>query len=144
GATPLRVRREDKKPFWKDPVYTDIQHSLERLAPAFQDPADPKTFMNPFLMRNVFGVLKINSITLSHPLGGCRLAEDGTRGVVDQYGRVFDTSTPGACGSHKGLFIADGSIVPTALGVNPSLTISTLALRIADQVIKAIDALPVP
>lgn len=144
GATPLRVRREDKKPFWKDPVYTDIQHSLERLAPAFQDPADPKTFMNPFLMRNVFGVLKINSITLSHPLGGCRLAEDGTRGVVDQYGRVFDASRPGAQGFHKGLFIADGSIIPTALGVNPSLTISTLALRIADQVIKEIDALPVP
>ena len=64
--------------------------------------------------------------------------------MVDQYGRVFDASRPGAQGFHKGLFIADGSIIPTALGVNPSLTISTLALRIADQVIKEIDALPVP
>jgi choline dehydrogenase-like flavoprotein len=144
GATPLRMRREDNKPFWGDAVYADIQRSIDRLAPAFQDPADPKTFMNPFLTRNVFGVLKINSITLSHPLGGCRIAEDGTRGVVDQYGRVFDTSTAGARGFHKGLFVADGSIIPTALGVNPSLTIATLALRIADQLIKEIDALPVP
>jgi cholesterol oxidase len=141
GATPLRVRREDKKQFWEDPVYADIRRSIDKLAPAFQDPADPRPFRNPFLMRNVFGALKINSITLSHPLGGCRIAEDGARGVVDQYGRVFDTSTPGARDVHKGLFVADGSIIPTALGVNPSLTISALALRIADRLISEVDAL---
>ena len=36
---------------------------------------------------------------------------------------------------YEGLYIADGSIVPTALGVNPSLTISALALRIGDKII---------
>jgi choline dehydrogenase-like flavoprotein len=30
-----------------------------------------------------------------------------------------------------GLYIADGSVVPTSLGVNPQLTIMTMALRIA-------------
>jgi cholesterol oxidase len=54
---------------------------------------------------------------------------------------VFDTSTPDARGVHKGLFVADGSIIPTALGVNPSLTIAALALRIADQLISEVDAL---
>ncbi len=37
---------------------------------------------------------------------------------------------------YEGLYIADGAIVPTALGVNPSLTISALALRIADKIIE--------
>ena len=36
---------------------------------------------------------------------------------------------------YEGLYIADASIMPTALGVNPSLTISALSLRIADKII---------
>ena len=140
GATVLRVRRDDKKDFWDDPVYADIERSLARLAPLFEDPADPQPFINPFLTKNVFGKLKMNSITLSHPLGGCRIAADGHAGVVDEYGHVFDASTPGARGFHKGLYIADGSIVPTALGVNPSLTITALSLRIANNAIQELDA----
>ena len=43
-------------------------------------------------------------------------------GVVDHRGRVF---------GHEGLFVADGAIIPRALGVNPSRTIGALAERIA-------------
>ena len=142
GATTVRLRRDDRKQFWDDPVYADIKRSLDRLAPLFEDPADPKPFLNPFLTKNVFGKLKMRSITLSHPLGGCRMAADGHHGVVDQHGHVFDVSTAGATGVHKGLYVADGSMVPTALGVNPSLTITALALRIADNAIKDLDSIP--
>jgi cholesterol oxidase len=102
------------------------------LGPHFSDEGK---FINPFLT-NIFRRLKVDSITLSHPLGGCRMAEDVERGVVDEYGRVFDKRKGDQEQRfYEGLYIADGSIIPTALGVNPSLTISALALRTADKII---------
>ncbi len=61
-----------------------------------------------------------------HPLGGCRLAESPERGVVSTTGEVF---------GHPGLFIADGSVIPTSLGFHPVMTISAIAERIADAVV---------
>ena len=63
-----------------------------------------------------------------HPLGGCAMADDATRGVVDDCGRVFDPAA-GAGTVHDGLVVLDGAIVPCALGTNPALTIAALALR---------------
>jgi choline dehydrogenase-like flavoprotein len=57
-----------------------------------------------------------------HPLGSCRMGMTREHSVVDTYGKVWDT---------RELYIADGGIVPTSLGVNPQLTIMTLATRIA-------------
>jgi cholesterol oxidase len=71
-------------------------------------------------------VLKDHLITV-HPLGGCAMADRAEDGVVDHRGRVFDG--PSGTSHHDGLFVWDGSIVPTALGVNPLLTISALTER---------------
>ena len=60
-----------------------------------------------------------------HPLGGCPMGESFAAGVVDHCGRVFDDQG----GVHDGLVVLDGAIVPTALGINPGLTISTLVRR---------------
>jgi cholesterol oxidase len=79
----------------------------------------------------------------AHPLGGCPMGDDASAGVVDSLGRVFR----GKSGDTKydGLYVADGSIVPTSLGVNPSLTIAALAYRIAfDIVERKRDYLPHP
>jgi len=62
----------------------------------------------------------LSTFTTVHPLGGCPMADDPARGVVDDAGRVY---------GHPGLYVLDGSIVPTALGVNPSKTIAALAER---------------
>jgi cholesterol oxidase len=68
-----------------------------------------------------------HSLITVHPLGGCVMADDAADGVVDNGGRVY--SGKSGTDVHKGLYVADGSIVPTALGVNPLLTISALAER---------------
>ena len=56
----------------------------------------------------------------AHCLGGCVIAASGEDGVVDSRHRVF---------GYKNMYVCDGSVVATNLGVNPSLTIAALAER---------------
>jgi cholesterol oxidase len=62
-----------------------------------------------------------------HSLGGCHLSETPDRGVVSPRGEVH---------SYPGLFVADGSVVPTAIGFHPCMTIAALAELIAENVAK--------
>jgi choline dehydrogenase-like flavoprotein len=57
-----------------------------------------------------------------HPLGTARADARPAHGVVDGALELHGTS---------GVFVADGSVVPSALGVNPQLTIMALATRLA-------------
>jgi choline dehydrogenase-like flavoprotein len=132
GETPLRLRRVDGKRFREDRIYPVIERTLGRLARELSD--DPRArFVNPFLK---LGALGSSPIALTHPLGGCRMARDASQGVVDQFGRVFDASKTGERPFYEGLYVADAAIVPAALGVNPALTIATLALRAADKIVE--------
>jgi cholesterol oxidase len=54
-----------------------------------------------------------------HPLGGCPMADSAHDGVVD--------AATGEAFGHKGLYVVDGSIIPTSIGPNPSLTIAAIA-----------------
>ena len=53
-----------------------------------------------------------------HPLGGCAMADGADSGVVNHKGQVFSGTISGS-DVHAGLYVMDGSVVPTALGVNP-------------------------
>lgn len=126
----LRVRRTDGKAFHEDPVYASIRAALARLADLIRDPKTPQaSFQSPFV-DVAAGVPPV--IATSHPLGGCPMGTDSSTGVVDEWGRVFR----GPSGVYHGLYLADASVIPTALGVNPSLTISAIALRIAEGIVK--------
>ncbi len=56
----------------------------------------------------------------AHILGGCPIGADEQSGVVDVHQQAFN---------YPGLYVADGSVVPTNLGVNPSLTIAAMTER---------------
>jgi hypothetical protein len=92
-----------------------------------------------------------------HPLGGAVMSNDdtGLGGVVSHRGELF--ATPGV-ELHKGIFCLDGSVVPTSLGkwhilvnppgrydltttkgVNPCATITALAERTCDLIVRERD-----
>lgn len=70
--------------------------------------------------------LKKSLITV-HPLGGCAMGHDASSGVTNHRGQVYSGTT--GVEVHEGLFVADGSVIPTPVGVNPLLTITALAER---------------
>jgi hypothetical protein len=71
----------------------------------------------------------------AHPLGGCRMAESPELGVVDASGAVF---------GYEGLYCFGSSIIPTSLGVNPSLTIAAVAERNAETLVASAAELGLP
>jgi cholesterol oxidase len=108
---------------------------VETLAGLTRNKTDGRILPNPVwkLLPTDFEWLleaKRGPLTTVHPLGGCAMADDAADGVVDDCGRVFSANagTP----VHDGLVVLDGSIIPTALGTNPALTIAAVALRAAE------------
>ena len=62
-------------------------------------------------------------LNYGHPLGTLRFGTDPRTSVLRPDCRTHDLDN---------LYVADGSFMPSALGVNPSLTIAANALRVAD------------
>ncbi len=71
------------------------------------------------------GPMDYLALSAWHPMGTCRMGSDPSWSVVDHTGETWDV---------KDLFISDASTFPTALGVNPQLTIMAQALRIAGHI----------
>ncbi|MCB9674636.1 MAG: GMC family oxidoreductase [Alphaproteobacteria bacterium] len=61
----------------------------------------------------------------SHPMGTCRMGADPETSVVDPRGRVWGWSN---------LSVADASIFPTSLGVNPQVTTMALGLMVGHTI----------
>ena len=127
----LRLERTDGKRYHEDPIYGEIRATLDRLAEKLRVEGSTARFLSP--LSDVKIPLTNRTVLTSHPLGGCPMGETVATGVVDEWGRVFRQPAAGG-GFYRGLYIADGSMLPTALGVNPALTISAIALRVAEKV----------
>ena len=63
----------------------------------------------------------------AHQMGGCPMGSDPRRAVVDTRGRHHQI---------ENLWIADGSVFPTSLGVNPQLSIYALARLFASNIVR--------
>ncbi len=71
-------------------------------------------------------------ITAYHALGTCRMGSDPENSVVKHTGETWDVDN---------LFLCDGSMVPTSLGVNPQMTVFALAMRCAGFIDDKFEAL---
>ena len=74
--------------------------------------------------RKQFKLGKI-SISAAHLMGGCRMGIAPKTSVTDSWGRVH---------GHPNLYVADASLFPAAVEINPYLTIMALADRVAQAV----------
>ena len=54
----------------------------------------------------------------AHILGGACMGSDADSGVIDENFEMFN---------YPGMYVIDGSMVPSNLGVNPSLTITAMS-----------------
>ncbi len=71
---------------------------------------------------------RLSQAYASHPHGTCRMGptEGPNRGVVDVAGAVHGTA---------GLYVMDGSVFPSTLGINPQVTIMATALGLARRLL---------
>jgi hypothetical protein len=114
-------------------IFTRMNEELRRHARALR---------GSFISNPTWSTFKIGHLITAHPLGGCPMGDDYLQGAVDVYGRVF----AGDGTVHLGLHVTDGSVIPSALGVNPFLTISALTERFAARKIRELggEAYPTP
>ncbi|HNN94654.1 MAG TPA: GMC family oxidoreductase [Pseudomonadota bacterium] len=90
------------------PVIYGLPYSIgpDEISVIEEGPLDPRAYIS----------------ILSHLFGGCVMGRDPESSVVDDRGRVH---------GYDGLVVADASVIPTNLGVNPQHTIMALARHFA-------------
>lgn len=121
GQGTMRLDRQGEATLdWRNKWQAHLYRSQGRVGPFVAKLLDARLY-NPF----TWSLLR-RTITV-HALGGARSGADATTAVVDEAGEVH---------GHPGLFVIDGSVIPAAIGVNPSATILATAERSIETVIR--------
>lgn len=106
-GTRLRSEQDADTP---NPTYIPIANEAARVA-AKSIGGSPGSAVNEVLL---------DVPTTAHIIGGAPIGATAAEGAIDAYHRLF---------GYEGLHVADGSVLPANLGVNPSLTITAMAER---------------
>ena len=94
------------------------------------------THVKPVVMNHKDDIRKIDQATFrpndltvfsAHPQGGCPMGGEARRSVVDS-----DCAVHGI----RGLYVCDASVFPSAVGVNPMISIMALASLTAERIIE--------
>ena len=142
GRILWRPETNNSVPVWSEPekaatwrTQQGLFDKIEKRVPGVRHLHNPLWRMLPEVASVMQGAAPAPMITTVHPLGGCIMGNSFADSVVDDRGRVRS----GVNNLHDGLYVLDGSIIPTSLGCNPLLTITALAER-AMSYVPAIEA----
>jgi cholesterol oxidase len=97
-------------------MFREMERGMDRLATSIGG-----RYARSFLWR-----WPTRKLLTAHPLGGCAMSERPEDGVVNHAGEVW---------GYPGLYVADGAVLPSALSVNPSLTIGAVAERVSRWIV---------
>ena len=119
------------KSSWRWPFFTSLESvwatgaPVPKYFPAAHRVARRMAELTGGFAQSALPEVMLNLSTTAHILGGCPMGENAHQGVVDRHGRVF---------GYPNLYVADGSVLPANLGVNPALTITAVAEWIMSQI----------
>lgn len=107
----------------KEPIFQRLDVAMKKIT----------TALGGVYLKNPLGNAVLwQKLTTVHPLGGCPMDGRDAEKVVNHLGQVH---------GHENLYVLDGAILPTAVGVNPSFTISALAERTSEYLQQKLEQL---